>query len=354
MKKVLYLTIKTVPYRTRFFNELSKFCDLTVAYETSNAKYRDGKWAASEELKHKAIFLDEGGGTVSSYIKMFKLLRGDWDAVVIGCWNLGMERVAVLFMRLWRIPFVLNFDGESFFEGNSLKAKLKRWFVEGAENYLIAGEKSKLNLQKFIKAQITPYYFSPLLAKEISSHPVGISAREPFVLVIGQYFPYKGMDVILKVALMDRSIKYKFIGMGVRQELFMKDFGVSEISNIEFIPFLQKKELEEEYKKCALLVLPSRQECWGLVINEAASFGTPIVSTWGSGAAVEFLQDDYPQYLAAPGDEGSLYNAIKRCLSESTEEYSNYLIGKARKYTIERMVDCHNDVLAQGRGGNPL
>ena len=46
--------------------------------------------------------------------------------------------------------------------------------------------------------------------------------------------------------------------------------------------------------------------CLRLVVNEAASFGTPIVSTWGSGAAMEFIGDDYPQFLAKPADAGSL------------------------------------------------
>ena len=132
--------------------------------------------------------------------------------------------------------------------------------------------------------------------------------------------------------------------MGVRQDLFMKEQEVPDVSNIEFIPFLQKKDLEEEYKRCSLFVLPSRQECWGLVINEAASFGTPIVSTSGSGAAVEFLQNAYPQYLALPGDEESLYRIIKDCLSQPTDVYRAYLMDKAKKYTIEEMVESHNRI----------
>ena len=297
----------------------------------------------SEEVKHKALFLDERKGW-ASYWAMFKLLRKDWDAIIVGCCNIGMERFAVLFLRLMHIPFILNFDGESFFEGNSFKAKLKRWFVKGAKLYVVAGEQSKLNLEKFIKAPVIPYYFSPLFRKEISSHSEVRLRRESFVLVVGQYCYAKGLDIMLKVALKDLSIHYKFIGMGVRQDLFMKEQEVPDVSNIEFIPFLQKKDLEEEYKRCSLFVLPSRQECWGLVINEAASFGTPIVSTSGSGAAVEFLQNAYPQNLLVPGDEESLYRIIKDCLSQPTDVYRAYLMDKAKKYTIEEMVESHNRI----------
>ena len=164
--------------------------------------------------------------------------------------------------------------------------------------------------------------------------------RENFVLVIGQYFDYKGMDVACQAACMDKSIRYKFVGMGKRTDLFFQEMG-NMPNNIEVIPFLQKKELEEEYKKCAMLVLPTRQECWGLVVNEAASFGTPIVSTWGSGAAVEFIGDTYPQYLAQPGDAESLLSCIHRCQEDDCADYSDYLKNISKKYSIERNVVTH-------------
>ena len=111
--------------------------------------------------------------------------------------------------------------------------------------------------------------------------------------------------------------------------------------NIEVIPFLQKSDLEDEYRKCSLLLLPTRQECWGLVVNEAASFGTPIVSTWGSGAAMEFIGDDYPQFLAKPSDADSLLECVKWCLKADNSEYTAFLKEVSKKYSIERSVDAH-------------
>ena len=115
---------------------------------------------------------------------------------------------------------------------------------------------------------------------------------------------------------------------------------------MEIIPFLQKQDLEKEYKSCAMLVLPSRQECWGLVINEAASFGTPIVSTWGSGAAVEFLGDDYPQYLAKPDDAEDLLKCIHSLFNEKEKDgYCTFLVRRTKEYTIERSVQKHLAVI---------
>ena len=115
---------------------------------------------------------------------------------------------------------------------------------------------------------------------------------------------------------------------------------------MKVIPFLKKDLLDEEYKHCSMLLLPTRQECWGLVVNEAASFGTPIVSTWGSGAAVEFLSDRYPQYLAKVGDVASIMHTVKTCLSANdNQEYGKYLMEKSLNYNIERMVEEHINII---------
>jgi len=135
------------------------------------------------------------------------------------------------------------------------------------------------------------------------------------------------------------NINYKFIGMGNRTEEFLNTYNGNSVSNVEFIPFLNKEDLAEEYKNCSLFVLPSRQECWGLVINEAASFGTPIVSTYGSGAAMEFLAEDYPQFLAKPNDADELFYCIELALSyDKIEDYSKFLKEKSKRYTIENGV----------------
>ena len=212
---------------------------------------------------------------------------------------------------------------------------------EDLADYRTFTEKSGNNLRAMVgkNAVIRPYYFSSLFRQEIINNGKYKYRRNKIVLVVGQYYDYKGMDVAFKVASMDESIQYKFVGMGNRTELFGLEQG--ERPNIQIIPFLQKEALINEYKECAMLLLPSRQECWGLVINEAASFGMPIVSTWGSGAAVEFLADKYPQYLAIPGDEYSLYECVKKCLNSDTDEYIDYLCKKSFGYSIEESVLSH-------------
>lgn len=347
MKKVLYITNIEVPYRVRFFNQLAEYCDLTVLYERKKSSNRDNKWAKSEKQNYRVKYL-RGLPVAAERAFSFGILRevlADYDRIIVGCYNTPAQMMAILVMRMFHIPYILNLDGAPFLDGSGLKAKIKRFFLTGAEKYLAAGEKAAQSLKQYVPdKEVVPYWFSSLSAEEIRANGVQNCKRNDTILVVGQYWDYKGMDIALETARMDLSLRYKFVGMGSRTELFLKDHEAPE--NVEIVPFLQKRELEREYQTCAMLVLPSRQECWGLVINEAASFGTPVVSTWGSGAAVEFLADAYPQYLAKPGDAEDLLKCIRACISEENRgAYGDYLRKKTNEYSIEQSVGVHQKIV---------
>ena len=348
MKKVLYLTNIEVPYRVRFFNELAKYCNLTVLYERQESANRDKKWTGSEIKNFQTKYLEgtKLGRESSFSLKIVEVVRKDWDMVIVGCYNSKVQILAMLTMRVLRIPYVINLDGEPFIN-NSLKGQIKKFFLRGAKGYLTAGlmSENSLKMALGIDNKVYPYWFSSLSEKELEhNRQCNCERKLRTVLVVGQYYDYKGMDVAFCSACKDISISYIFVGMGKRTEKFINDVGVIP-ENVKIIPFLQKADLEEVYRNCCLLVLPSRQECWGLVINEAASFGTPIVSTWGSGAAVEFIAKNYPQFLAKPGDAESLYECIKLCLSADNTQYSEYLKQKSEQYSIERSVKAHLELI---------
>ena len=343
MKKVLYLTNIEVPYRVRFFNELAKHCALTVLYERRKSSSRNKQWTQSAVQAYHAKYLRgiRLGGENILTLGILKEILGEYDAIVIGCYNSPAQLLAMLVMNLLRKSYILNLDGEIFLDGQGIKNRLKRKFLKGASAYLVAGEKSAESLRKIINDRlVVSYGFSSLSETEIEENAKCGKKRNNTILVIGQYFDYKGLDVALDAARRDRSLQYKFVGMGSRTEQFLRENNVPE--NVEVIPFLQKEELVKEYQACAMLVLPSRQECWGLVINEAASFGMPIVSTWGSGAAVEFLADEYPQYLAKTNDAEDLLKCIHKCISDfDNDGYSRFLMEKSKRYSIERSVNAY-------------
>lgn len=350
MKKILYITNIEVPYKVKFFNQLAEKADLTVLYERKKSGNRNDTWAKSVEINYKKVYLNglnfKNENSISFGIISY-INDKSYDEIIISCFNSPIQLFAIMYMKIMGIKFTLSFDGEIFIGKNGFKNHLKRFFIKGANKYLAAGEVSAQHIKNIVgNADVIPYYFSSYTQKELIENGKKTVNREKYVLVIGQYFDYKGLDIAIEVAKKNRNIKYKFIGMGSRTETFVKEQKVDLIPNIEIVPFLQKDELIREYQKAAMLLLPSRQECWGLVINEAASFGTPIISTCGSGAAVEFLNQKYPQYLYNPTDIEGIFEAVCKMIDNDNIAYSNYLMEKGQEYSIERMCEAHVRALA--------
>lgn len=352
MKKILYISNIEAPYRVEFFNELSKYCELTVLYERKESSNRSNIWKNKKEKKYSEIYLNGIKIRYESAIdfKIFKyIFDNKYDNIIFGCYNSVLQMISILTMRLFKRNYCLNLDGEIFINDNKIKDKLKKVILRGANKYLVAGEKSAESLQKIIKTNsIYPYYFTSLSKQELikNSEKAKFNNREEHILIIGQYFEYKGLDIILEIAQMEKQLHFKIIGTGNRTEELLNKVHDLNIKNIEVISFLEKTKLAEEYLKCKLLVLPSKQECWGLVINEAASYGTPIVSTYGSGAAIEFLEDEYPFFLAKPNDIYDLDEKINNFLKfKNLSLFEEYLLNKSKKYTIENMVEMYRKAL---------
>ena len=345
MKKVLYITNIEVPYRVKFFNQLAEKVDLTVLYERKKSTNRNNEWAKSEQNKYVAKYLhgikikNENSFSLGIIKEVFSK---KYDEIIIGCYNSPVQIFAIMLMKLFHKKYSINLDGEPYIN-DSFKDKIKKIILRKADKYLVAGEKSAKSLQTIIqKDNIYPYYFSSLTQEEleINKRKSTDSKRDNYIIVIGQYFDYKGLDLALEIAKKTPKYNYKFIGMGNRTELFNEKVKEYEINNIELIPFLQKNELEKEYLSCKLLLLPSRQECWGLVINEAASYGTPIVSSRGSGSGVEFLEGTYSKYLYESNDIEKACECIKEIMeSKESNSYSQYLLDEASEYSIERNVE---------------
>ena len=342
-KRVLYVTNIPAPYRGRFFGELAKNWDLTVVYERQRGATRDKSWGPTEGASYRTVTLRgiPVGNEGSFAPGILRELQKSYDGILVGCYNTPTQMLAILALRLWKKSYFLNFDGEPFLMPGEWKTPVKKFFLRGAKGYLAGGEQAAESLRKVVAAPVMPYYFSSLSEAELKERRGTAGERGKEILVVAQYLPCKGLDAALEAARMDGDLSWHFVGMGERMEDFLKDYAGKIPENVRMTPFLQKEDLEWAYQSCAVLVLPSRRECWGLVIQEAASFATPIVSTWGSGAAVEFLSERYPQYLAKPGDGADLYRCVKGLLSEDREDYGRFLQEKAAGYSIEKGVQAH-------------
>ena len=355
--RILYLTNIPAPYRVEFFNQLAGEVDLTVAYEERSDGVRDDGWLVREGMRHKAVFLeDEAGKGILARSRAVRRLvsMGGYDLVVVGCYNSQVEALAIPWFKQSRQCYLVNVDG-MYFSGVGAKKRLRDRLIAGANGYLIAGERTGGVLRAVVGDKpVFPYRFSSLTRELIEKNGIAAEAatREDFVLCVAQYEDYKGVDVLLEMTKSMPEMAFALVGSGRRASKLCA--AAKDCSNVAVVDFLDRDLLGDLYLRCAALVLPSRQECWGLVINEALSYGVTVVSTWGSGAAVELISDIAPKRLAEPGDAVSLEKALRLSLDCTLEERSSLdrcLRERAAEYSIEAMVEGHVSAFSHFGGG---
>ena len=60
-------------------------------------------------------------------------------------------------------------------------------------------------------------------------------------------------------------------------------------------------------------VLPTREDIWGLVINEAMAYGLPVVTTDRCNAGLELIKNNVNGYVVHVDDKGELAKKLQKC-----------------------------------------
>ena len=107
---------------------------------------------------------------------------------------------------------------------------------------------------------------------------------------------------------------------------------------ITFVGHLDRDSLQELYANTDVLVLPSRYEVWGLVINEAIQHGAAVIATEAVGATDDLLAPSVNGYVIKPGDPAELGDAMRRIAAWDREQWLAVAAGDAEiasRWTIE-------------------
>ncbi len=127
------------------------------------------------------------------------------------------------------------------------------------------------------KEKLYPYgYFS----KRPEAHPIP-AAEGPFkIIFVGSYISRKGVDTAIKALsdLKDLDWTFEIIGDGELRNEWVNlavELGVSD--QLTFPGFMPNAEAMARVAESDLLILPSRFDGWGFVVNEALMRGVPAI-----------------------------------------------------------------------------
>ncbi len=360
--KILFVTNVPSPYRVDFFNELGKFCELTVCYERKTASDRNSKWGNSIAKNFKEVFADVKpiGTDKSKGNGIVKVIEnGSFDHLIISNYSSPSIIKAIFYCQRKKTPYIIESDGGFYKKDNFLKRCLKKLlFLKATTHFTTCDEHVKYLLSLGVKKEnIFKYPFTSLKEEDIlkalptleekKNAKQELCIKEDFIVIsIGQFIYRKGFDVLLNaMATLPKDIGVYIIGGEPTleyEELIIKH----SLTNVHFIDFKTKEELKTWYKVANCFVLPTREDIWGLVINEAMANGLPIITTDMCIAGLELVKEDENGYIVPVGDDKELGNKIIKILNEKDLiSIGNKSLEIIKDYTIETMAQKHLEIL---------
>lgn len=195
------------------------------------------------------------------------------------------------------------------------RVSLRRWFTD----VWVAGEPQVEFARQlgFLESQIKKGlyccdydYFHNAYLQERASKTYAFPKR---FLYVGRYVENKGI-----VELWEAFIEATQ-ATGNNWELWC--LGTGKLFNermkhpqIKHYGFIQPTKLDNYIKKTGVLVLPSWDEAWGVVVHEFVTAGFPIVCSDKVGAASEFVKDGYNGTVFKARNKSALKKALVKIM----------------------------------------
>lgn len=160
------------------------------------------------------------------------------------------------------------------------------------------------------------------------------------ILFVGRLAKEKGVDLLLRafqrLQSTEREARLTIVGSGpLKGELMQlaEELGIAK--GVSFLEGIGFDELWEKYLESACFVLPSVSEPWGLVANEALSFGCPIIVSDACGCAGELAIPEKTGLSFESGSVEGLASALSEALHSfaETETVAKSCIDHAANFT---------------------
>ena len=372
MKKVCIITNVPSPYRVDFFHYLqTQVTDYhwTILYTAKRLSSRE--WSIDEEKLGDSIFLQSKVLTKKTYADTFhkvipsgltKALQELNPDVVIACEYNPAAILAARWCHSQGCRFVSLTDGTRISERNLsfLQKWSRKYIVKRADWFIASSQKSKEN-QIYLGAEPGKISVS-LLTEDIGPYCDVLNGRaerlgatgssgeheaqeddmnyQRIGLYVGSLIGRKGIDLLFD-AIEKSTSDYKIwlVGSGSNEAEYRQRVSNSErlAKTIVFKGYKEGEALMECYRQADFFVFPTREDCFALVLLEAAAAGLPILSSIYADGAYEIIEEGVNGYMADPFDAEAFGKKIDEIvgnddLAKTTISFNRDML---KKFTFE-------------------
>lgn len=291
------------------------------------------------------------------------------DVIVIGGYEQPTYIMISVLCRIFNKPYIIIYDGINpkriYTKESKIKYLLKKFVISKATSIFGNGQVSKEYFSKQFKYNVDSIYNQYLTVdidriiaigdrKEIIRQQLrekyNIPQSSRTIMYSGRLIKRKNVDKIIEAinSLSDKE-EYTLLIVGDGEEKESLKTLIEKVNvNVVFTDFIEEQDkLFEYYFMADTLILPSEDEPWGLVINEAMAAGLPVIASDECGAYMDLVSNDKNGYVVSAGSVQDIANSLnnifyskeKKCElgTNSLEMISKWKFVDSRK-SFEKMI----------------
>jgi glycosyltransferase involved in cell wall biosynthesis len=336
--RVTVVSPEPTPYRSPLFDRVAERpeVDLTVLYAADTVAGRT--WQVQPE--HRAVVLE--GVRVPG---VRRLLRHEYpvtpgvgaaldaarpEVVVVSGWSQFASQAAIAWCRRRRVPYLLLVSSHDAVARaawrRAVRSPIVPRIVRGAWGAFALGALSRASLvangarpdrvRLFANTVDVPAWIAR--AEELQGRrgrlreALGLREDDVAVLSVARLAPEKGLDTLVDAvaAADDARLVAVVAGDGDERDRLAARARASGVRLV--LPGdVEWSALVEAYVAADVFALLSRWEPWGVVVNEAAACGLPLVLSDQVGAAADLLRDGVNGALVPAGDVEAAAAALR-------------------------------------------
>jgi glycosyltransferase involved in cell wall biosynthesis len=348
--RLTWLTNIPAPYRIPVWEALDARSRFNLVF--LNKTERGRNWNLSKELAGlsirilgtKAIYLGDNTPLYLNFFKGNKLLRKlNSDAIYIDGWESPAFFIRGIMAKRATTTVIYGYRStiaSHRFSGPLIR-KIRFIIFSQADFIVTAGTAStEAVLNTGIAKEKIITLFNPVDVSWFDSfarsHRIAPTPGHRF-LYVGQLIARKNVGALIQAFALIKQGDDRLLIAGdgpLLDELKATAASLGVDKAVDFLGHKNQEELATIYASSNTFILPSTNEVWGLVVNEALASGLHVIVTDKCGVS-EFVQNMQGAFIC-----GTDQKSLQEAMSESSRQWNGYIEEpEILKYTPERFAD---------------
>ena len=153
----------------------------------------------------------------------------------------------------------------------------------------------------------------------------------------------KGLDLLFEAyekVQDEREMSLLLMGSGAMEDELKSEVSRKHLKNVKFLGFKNEREKWAYFLASDIFVFPTRQDVWGLVVNEAMLCGLPVICSKFAGCSSDLVEDENTGFVIDPNDTEGFAHVLRKVITNDglRNAMSDRTREKIREHSIEESV----------------